>query len=284
MRLLARFSIAWVTLGLVADYGWTQLDLRLETPKSSYLQYASVPLNVNLKNLGGQDLALSGEGGEPWLELIVQSMDGLVLKPDRPFVPPTLNLKAGESRTLPLDLAPYFLVREPGGYRVRASARLPSGGTLLTDPLPFLIGRGEVIWSVPRGQGKDRRIFSLTKFYEDPNVGLYLRVEVPEQNLVFPARRLGSYLPLGNPVAEFDSKGHLHLLYPVAPGQHRITVVNQDGETLREENRQETTEKPRLRKGPDGLVDVDGGNVILPTHLRERLSTLQARAGTAPAP
>jgi hypothetical protein len=37
-----------------------------------------------------------------------------------------------------------------------------------------------------------------------------------------------------------------------------------------------------LRRSPDGLVDVQGGTVILPSHLREKLSTLQARAGTAP--
>jgi len=283
-------QVGFLGLGLLAVFldgqlaVWGQLDLRLETPKSSYLQYAPIPLTVNLKNLGGQELVLDGSGDQPWLEMIVQSTDGLLLKADRPLAPPSLTLKPGESRALPLDLAPHFLVREPGGYRVRASVRLPSGQTLMTEPLSFLVGRGEIIWSTPRGQGKDRRNFSLVKFYEDPNVGLYLRVEVPEQNLVFPSRRLGPFLPLGRPSAEFDSENHLHLLYTVAPGQHRITVVNQDGNLLREENRQETLEKPRLRKSPDGLVDVEGGTVILPSHLREKLSTLQARAGTAAAP
>lgn len=263
---------------------WAQLDLRLETPKSSYLQYAPIPVTVKLKNLGGQELVLEGKNGKPWLEMIVQSTDGLLLKADQPLAPPDLTLQPGEVRSLPLDLAPHFLVRETGGYRVRASAFLPSGQTLLTEPLTFLVGRGEVIWSVPRGVGKERRVFSLLKFYEDPNVGLYLRVEVPEQNLVYPCRRLGPFLPLGSPKAEFDSEDHLHLLYPVAPGQHRITVVNRDGTLLREEMRQETLEKPKLRKSPDGLVDVEGGTVILPSHLREKLSTLQARAGAASAP
>lgn len=264
---------------------WAQLDLRLETPKSSYLQYASIPVTVHLKNLGAEELVL-GEGREsPWLEMIVQSIDGLLIPVDRPLSPPALTLRAGEARALPLDLAPHFLVREPGGYRVRASARLASGQSLLTEPLPFLIGRGEVIWTVPRGQGKDRRIFSLLKYYEDPNVGLYLRVEVPGKNLVYPAYRLGPFLPLGAPSAEFDADNHLHLLYTVAPGQHRITVVNQDGQPLREELRQDTGGKPRLRKSPDGMVDVAGGTVVLPAHLREKLSTLQARAGTvAPSP
>lgn len=261
-----------------------QLDLRLETPKSSYLQFAPIPVTVILKNVGGQELTLESGAQGPWLEMIVQSIDGLLLKPDRPLMAPTVTLRPGESRALPLDLAPHFLVREPGGYRARASVRLPSGESLLTEPLPFLVGRGEVIWNLRRGEGKEQRIFSLLKFYEDPNVGLYLRVEVPEKNEVFPSRRLGPFLPLGQPMAEFDSKNHLHLLYAVAPGQYRLTVVNQDGNPLREENRQETVEKPRLRKSPDGLVDVEGGIVLLPSHLREKLSTLQGRAGTAPNP
>jgi len=224
-----------------------QLDLRLETPKSSYLQYAPIPITVKIKNLGAESLDLGASQEAPWLEMIVQSMDGLLIRADQPLAPPKLVLQPGETRDLALDLAPHFLVREPGGYRVRASARLPSGQTLLTEPMTFLVGKGEVVWTTVRGEGPDRRIYSLLKFYEDPNVGLYLRVEVPGQNQVFPARRLGPFLPLGKPAAEFDSKNHLHLLYAVAPGQHRITVVNQDGKLLREENRQETTEKPRLR-------------------------------------
>lgn len=263
---------------------WGQLDLRLETPKSSYLQYAPIPVTVKLKNLGGQDLDLGGgDQTSPWLEMIIQSTDGLLIRPDQPLRSPPLVLRAGDSRDLPLDLAPHFLVREPGGYRVRASVRLPSGPTLLTEPMTFLVGRGEVVWTAPRGEGRNLRIYSLLKFYEDPNVGLYLRVEVPGQNQVFPSRRLGPFLPLGKPAAEFDSKNHLHLLYAVAPGQHRLTVVNEDGQILREENRQETVEKPRLRRSPDGLMEVVGGTVILPSHLREKLSTLQARAGTAAA-
>jgi len=279
---------SFLGLGLAAFFvgsprGWSQVDLSLETPKSSYLQYAPIPLTVRIKNLGGQELVLEASEGHPWLELVVQSTDGLLLRPDLPFVPPPVTLKARETKTLPLDLAPHFLVREPGGYRVRASLRLPSGLALLTEPLTFLIGRGEVIWTMPWGQGKERRVFSMVKFYEDPNVGLYLRVEVPEQNRVFSSRRLGPFLPLGKPDAQFDGDNHLHLLYPVAPGQYRLTVVNLDGNLLREENRRETTERPRLKRSPDGLVDVEGGVVILPTNLREKLSTLQARAGAATA-
>lgn len=274
--------LVWSLLSAVETRA--QLDVRLETPKSSYLQYASIPVTVKIKNLGAETTVLNDQAGQPWLEMIVQSTDGLVIRQDRPMSPPSVTLSPGLVRSLPLDLAPFFLVREPGGYQVRASVRLPSGESLLTEALSFLVGRGEVIWSLPRGEGKERRVYSLLKFYEDPDMGLYLRVEVPEKNLVYPVRRLGPFLPLGRPMAEFDSKNHLHLLYAVASGQHRVTVVNQDGDILREENRRETAGKPKLRKSPDGLVDVEGGMVILPSHLREKLSTLQARAGTLSAP
>jgi len=274
--------LVWSLLAAVETRA--QLDVRLETPKSSYLQYASIPVTVKIKNLGAETTVLNDQAGQPWLEMIVQSTDGLVIRQDRPMSPPSVTLSPGLVRSLPLDLAPFFLVREPGGYQVRASVRLPSGESLLTEALSFLVGRGEVIWSLPRGEGKERRVYSLLKFYEDPDMGLYLRVEVPEKNLVYPVRRLGPFLPLGRPMAEFDSKNHLHLLYAVASGQHRVTVVNQDGDILREENRRETAGKPKLRKSPDGLVDVEGGMVILPSHLREKLSTLQARAGTLSAP
>lgn len=262
-----------------AVISWGQLDFRLETQSSSYLQYASIPVNVILKNLGGQTLALDGNESRPWLEMIVQSNDGLLIRPEKPMAVPPLTLHPGESRSLALDLAPYFLVRDPGGYRVRGSVRLPSGESLVTEPLTFLIGRGEVIWSMPRGEGRELRVYSLLRYYEDPNVGLYLRVEVPEQNLVFPSRRLGPYLPVGKPTAEFDDKNHLHILHAVASGQYRLSVVNQDGNPLREELRQETAAKPKLRRSSDGAVDVEGGTMILPSHLREKLSTLQARVG-----
>lgn len=269
-------------LGLAPS--WAQLDLRIETPKASYLQFSPIPFTVRIKNLGASELRLTENQGKPWLEMIIQSRDGQLIAPEKTFLPPDKTLRPGQSASIPLDLAPHYLIRDTGGYRARASARLPSGETLMTDSLDFLIGRGEVIWTVPRGDGEERRIYSLLKFYEGPNVGLYLRVEVPRKNLVYPSRRLGAYLPLGKPAAEFDPQNNLHLLYAVAAGTHRLTVVNPDGQVLREETRTQGTEKPTLQKRTDGEVSVQGGIVQLPSSLRERLSTLQARIGAQAPP
>jgi hypothetical protein len=271
--------------GAMASSGsWAQLEVSLETPKAAYLQYSAIPFTICLKNIGGDEIVLQSKGDKPWWEMLVQSLDGLLIQAEKPFSPPDKRLKPGESSVLPVDLATYFLVRELGGYQARASVRLASGQTLLTEPLNFLVGRGEVIWSQARGEGADRHTYSLLKFYEDPNVGLYLRVEISEKNMVYPCRRLGPYLPLTQPVVEFDSQNHLHLLYQTAAGIHRITVVNEDGRLLREETRQKGTEKPRLRKEESGEVVIEGGSVVLPNSLRERLSALQARIGATVPP
>jgi hypothetical protein len=216
--------------------------------------------------------------------MVVQSRDGQLIAPEKMLLPPEKTLRSGQSTSISVDLAPHYLIRDTGGYRARASVRLPSGETLMTDSLDFLIGRGEVIWTVPRGDGEERRIYSLLKFYEDPNVGLYLRVEVPKKNQVYPSRRLGAFLPLGKPVAEFDPQNNLHLLYAVAAGKYRLTVVNPDGQILREETRQAGVDKPVLTKHTDGDVSIQGGVVQQPSSLRERLSTLQARIGAKAPP
>jgi len=282
--MLGRIFFLFCVALVASSRGWAQLEVRLETPKAAYLQYAPIPFTICLKNIGGDEIVLQSAGEKPWLEMLVQSRDGLLIRAEKHFSPPDKRLKPGESSVLPLDLAAYFLVRELGGFQARASVRLASGQTLLTEPLQFLVGRGEVIWSQSRGEGLDHHLYSLLKFYEDPNVGLYLRVEVPGKNIVYPCRRLGPYLPLTQPMVEFDNQNHLHLLYQTAAGVHRNTVVDEDGKMLREETRQQGTEKPRLRKDEVGEVVIEGGNVVLPNTLRERLSTLQARIGAAVPP
>jgi len=263
---------------------FAQIDLRIETPKASYLQFSPIPFTIKIKNLGAGELRLAETQGKPWLEMVVQSRDGQLIAPEKMLFPPEKTLRSGQSTSISVDLAPHYLIRDTGGYRARASVRLPSGETLMTDSLDFLIGRGEVIWTVPRGDGEERRIYSLLKFYEDPNVGLYLRVEVPQKNQVYPSRRLGAFLPLGKPVAEFDPQNNLHLLYAVAAGKYRLTVVNPDGQILREETRQAGVDKPVLTKHTDGDVSIQGGVVQQPSSLRERLSTLQARIGAKAPP
>lgn len=277
----ALVSLVWILSG---GFLCAQVDVRLETPRQSYLQYASIPLKVRIRNLGADSVLLKNSGGKLWLDLVVQSGDGLLIPPEKEFSPPEMTVRPGENRGVDLDLTPYYLVRRPGVYRVRASIRTPSGEALLTDPLQVLVGIGETVWQVPRGEGREQRVFSLVKFFEDPGIGLYLRVEVPQKNLVYPSRRLGPFLPLTKPVGEFDEKNHLHLLYPITSGSYRWTVVNQDGDLLREEERLETLEKPVLVKGEDGAVDVRGGKILLPSHLREKLSSLQSRIGAATPP
>jgi len=278
--LLRSSFVIWV---LLTGPAWAQLDVRIETPKQAYLQFSEVPLQVRLRNLGADPVTFRNDQDKPWLTVLVQNQRGIVVPEEKIFSPPDTTIPPGGAAVLPLDLNQFFMIRETGAYRVRASLRMPSGDHLLTEPLGILVGKGEVVWTQPRGEGQNQKIYSLLRYYEDPATGLYLRVEVPEKNQVFPARRLGPYLPLIKPDARFDIRNNLHLLYVVGAGRTRLTVVNPDGKTLREELREDSSAgRPRLASLPDGEIEVQGGAVVLPSHLRERLSTLQSRLGGMP--
>ena len=279
------YVTAFLAVWTPAFVAWPQLDVRIETPKQAYLQYAEVPFQVRLRNLGAQPTSLRGVGEKPWLTMLVQDQQGRVIPEEKLFVPPDTTVPAGGEAVLTVDLNQYFMIRETGAYRVRASLRLPTGESLLTEPLGVLVGKGEVIWTQARGEGEGQRIYSLLRYFENPATGLYLRVELPEKNQMFPARRLGPYLPLIKPDARFDLRNNLHLLYVVGAGRYRLLVVNPDGATLREEIREDTAAgRPQLASLPDGEIEVRGGSVVLPSHLRERLSTLQGRLSGPPMP
>ena len=65
-----------------------QIDLRIETPKTAYLQFSPIPFTVRIKNLGAGELKLTSDNGKPWLEMIVQSRDGLLIAPEKVLTPP----------------------------------------------------------------------------------------------------------------------------------------------------------------------------------------------------
>ena len=85
-------------LGLAPS--WAQLDLRIETPKASYLQFSPIPFTVRIKNLGASELRLTENQGKPWLEMIIQSRDGQLIAPEKTFLPPDKTLRPGQSASL----------------------------------------------------------------------------------------------------------------------------------------------------------------------------------------
>ncbi|NBS87723.1 MAG: hypothetical protein EBS60_06535, partial [Verrucomicrobia bacterium] len=75
--------------------GVAQIDLRIETPKASYLQFSPIPFTIKIKNLGAGELRLTETQGKPWLEMVVQSRDGQLIAPEKVLLPPDKILKSG---------------------------------------------------------------------------------------------------------------------------------------------------------------------------------------------
>jgi hypothetical protein len=118
------------------------------------------------------------------------------------------------------------------------------------------------------------RTYSLIRFSPDADTTrLYLRVEDPEENIVYANLALGDLASYADPDVNFDPRGNVHVLQPVAQGTYLYSRADPDGKILDQTMfRTFRLVRPMLRKVEDGNVLVVGGQAIDPNSPREKLS------------
>ena len=264
-----------------------QIQVTTQTSRSNFLLYERVDVFVTLQNVSGRDLVLENNEGRPWLTFLVSGRKNLPIRPERDSTFATLNLKAGETKTLSVNLTPLFAFREPGAYTAAAVVDLPGAGQLISEPVPFAVYDGRKVWSQMRPVDSSQRVYSLVRFSPDSDsTRLYLRVEDPAENMVYANLSLGDMASYIDPDVNFDPKGNIHVLQPIALGTYLYTRANQDGKILTQEifNTYQQI-PPRLHKLDDGNVIVVGGLLENPNAPRERLSDpLTGKHPPTPAP
>jgi hypothetical protein len=249
-------------------------------------QTARSDLIVTVQNLGSTDLVLDNNEGHPWLSFLVSKHNRLPVRPDRDSNFAPLTLKAGETKTLRVNLTPLFAFREEGQYSAAAVVDLPGEGQIISQSVPFEVLNGIKVWSQQRSVDSSQRNYSLVRFSPDADTTrLYLRVEGPDENIVYANLALGELASFIDPEVNFDPKGNLHILQPVALGTYLYTRADPDGKILAQEIFKTYQQiPPRLSKLEDGNVTVIGGLQENPNTPRERLSQAQTVQRTAPAP
>lgn len=254
-----------------------QIEISLSAERNVYLLYEPLIVTVEIKNVSGTDLIFtSPEGGDSWLDFLISKADKTKVREDRPLVVPTRRLADGETAKLPVNLTPYFLLRDSGQYTVSAVVRLPGRGTLQTDPLILNLGRGEVVWKKIRPVAGTERHYSVIRFLQGSRTTVYARVEEPAENLVYSTVYLGFLDPFTQVRAELEDAGRLHVLHPVSPRQFQHTVLNGDGMVLETQEYFSTDRSPTLLRNPDGGVVVVGGAPAVRRPVeREKLSAGQ---------
>ena len=159
-----------------------QIQVSAQTQRSGFLLYERVDLFVTVTNTGDTDLVLNNTEAHPWLSFLVAKHNRLPVRPERKGGFDPVTLKAGESKTLKVNLTPLFSFREEGDYSAAAVVNLPGEGDVVSDSIPFTVLRGKQVWSQTRPVDGTQRVYSLIRFSPSPDkTDLYLRVEEPQR-------------------------------------------------------------------------------------------------------
>lgn len=289
MRSLAVVGALWFLAA--TSLATAQIQVAAQTQRSHFLLFERVDLLVTVTNIGDTDIVLDNNEGHPWLSFLVSQHtqhNDLPVRPERDSNFAALNLKAGENKTLRINLTPLFAFRNQGEYRAAAVIDLPGQGQIISDNVPFTVDRGREIWSQSRPVESCQRVYSLVRFSPSPDkMNLYLRVAAPSENLVYANLALGEVVGYVDPEILFDPQGNLHILHPFALGTYLYTRADASGKIVHQGVFKTFHEiPPRLHKMDDGNVIVLGGLEDNPNAPREKLSDGQVaqKAGEPAAP
>jgi hypothetical protein len=265
-----------------------QLQVSAQTARTNFLLYERVDLIVTITNIGETDILLDNNEGQPWLSFVLthrQEKNDIPVQPERDSNFAALTVKAGETKTLRVNLTPLFSFREEGDYRAAVVIDLPGQGQIMSDSVPFTVLNGHKVWSQTRSVDGTMRDYSLVRFSPDANsTNIYLRVESPSENLVYTNISLGEVISSVDPEVFFDPAGNLHILNPFAMGTYLYTRADPSGKIVHQGIFKTFNQiPPRLYKLADGNVIVGGGLEEDPNAPREKLSTGQV-AGRSPSP
>jgi len=278
MRLLAAFGA--LCFLATTSLSTAQIQVIAQTERSDFLLYERVDLHVTVTNVGESDLVLDNQEGHPWLSFMVTKHNRLPVRPERRAEFKPVNLKAGESKTLLVDLTPLFSFRDEGEYNAAAVINLPGTGDIMSDSVPFNVMRGHSVWTQTRPVNGNLRVYSLLRFSPLPDkTNLYLRVEDPAANLILANLALGEVVAYIDPEVYFDPQGNLHVLQPIAMGTYLYSRADSNGKVVHQGIfKTFQAIPPKLAQLEDGNVIVRGGLEENPNSPRETLSQGQKKA------
>jgi hypothetical protein len=286
MRLLAALGLLLFAATATPALAQLHIDAKMGREGADYLLYERTDMFVTLTNTSDTDIVLDNEGSHPWLSFMICKHNTMPVRPERQALFKPLTLKQGETKTLRINLTPLFSFRDEGGYTAQAVVTLPGAGDITSREVPFTVLLGKVVWSQQRPVDGTDRIYSLLRFSPKPDeTDLYLRVEVPSDNLVLANVGLGPVEAYIDPQVFFDPQGNLHVMHLISMSTYLYTRADATGKVIHQgvfKTFQEVP--PRLRKMDDGNIYVAGGLEETPEMSHESLLAGQSASPSAMQP
>ncbi len=283
--------LGWVVLCLFgALAARAQVTVEVVPDQSQYLPGETLTVAVRITNRSGQTLVLGTD--DDWLSFSIESIDGFVVQRlGDPPVKGEFTLESSQRGTKRVDLAPYFLLSQPGNYSVIATVKIKQWDQLVpSKPASFNIIQGAKLWDqdfgLPLTPGSSNAVPEVRRYilqqanYLKGQLRLYARVVDPVTGRSIKVQTIGPMLSFSRPEAQVDKECDLHVLYQNGPSTFSYTVLNPDGEIVQSEIYENTLSRPRLKWEGDTKIVVTGGTRRL--HPDEEAAVAAAMALTNP--
>lgn len=248
---------------LVGARAQVLVEVKLE--QDQFLPGEAVPATVRVINRSGRTLHLGSE--EDWLTFAVEGKRGtVVLKRGEAPVVGAFDLETSQVAVKTVDLAPYFVLTQPGRYSITATVRLKDwDGLVSSPPKRFDVIEGVNMWyqdfGVPAADGghppQVRRYALLRANYLRSVLRLYFRLTEGDGG-VLKVLPLGEIVSFGTPEARVDGQSRLHVLHQNGAHTSCYTVISPEGAIVMRHLYEYVEGRPQLALDGEGRISVRG--------------------------
>ena len=264
MHMKSFLAVVLLALGVARVSAQVNIELSLE--QEQFLPSETIPLTVKITNRSGQPVHFGTEAD--WLTFSVEAADNfVVLKNAEVPVAGEFDLESSQMAIKHVDLQPYFVMNQPGRYRVTATLHLRQWGVQIASaPGHFDVITGAKLWEqdfgvpAPTNGLPEVRKYTLEKAnYLKSQLRLYVQVSDAAEAQVFRVSALGPVVAFSRPEAQVDRRSRLNVLWQAGAQSFSYVVVNPDGSLLPMEYYDNFFSRPRLVVNENGEVMVQGG-------------------------
>lgn len=246
-----------------------QINLDLKLDRNLYIADEPITGELIIVNMAGRDLIFGESGGMQWLDFNITDGAGYLISPvagetsERPIV-----LTAGQTYKHKVVINRRYPMSKLGTYRIKASVHFPQMNRVFETKLVTVqVTDGQAMWSqivgVPQGYpdaGRFREYSLITYYHGARSRALYFRLKDSDSGVVYRTYSLGDYLALRQPTHAIDSQNQLHILHMTGPQTYKYTVINIEGEAVKQRILYEKgSNRPELKSNSYGEVTLVGG-------------------------
>ena len=248
---------------LACGQAYSQVAVRLEMSKPSFILNEPVNATVFITNHAGRELVLRGSGMHPWLSFYLTS-SGRVVPLARHVNYKPVVIPAGQTVSRTVSVSSSYSLGMVGNYTCVATVNMPgpTRNGFTSNRVHFTINKGRVNWvqraGIPSAPGEIRE-YKLLTFSGNRYMELYAQVTSANTGMNIRTIPLGKLLSFRKPSATLDGDNNMHVLYQVKPNLFTHVAISPKGEVLAvDQHKRGAMGDPRLMTFGDGAVKVAG--------------------------